>query len=291
MKWTDCRLVAFDTETTGLRSYDGDRIIEFGAVEIFVNESLQITRVKQHQFMINPEMSIPREATAVSGIRDEDVAKAPNFAKVARDIWELLSGAILIAHNFSFDYGFLRNEFQRVGRYWPQAKGEIDTLQLARRFMRGLRSKRLENVAKELRVPLENAHRAVNDAEACGRVFIAMTSRYEAPRDLEELLEWAIAVGPPPHTGHIDFVEKGIPEFLGGPHKGNSVDQHPDYLQWMTIAQERENDVWRHRFPQSLRTWVRRWLRARAAGDATSALKSTSRLDWQLDPTPWRMGE
>ena len=288
MKWTDCRLVAFDTETTGLRSYDGDRIIEFGAVELFVDEDFIVSRVKQHQYMINPQMNIPREASAVSGIRDEDVANAPTFARVAREIWELLNDAVLIAHNFSFDFGFIRNEFQRVGKEWPQTKGEIDTLQLARMFMKGLRSKRLENVAKELHVTLENAHRAVDDAEACGRVFVEMTNRYEAPKSLEELLEWAIAVGPPPSTGHIDIVDKGIPEFLAGPHKGEIIEKHPDYLQWMTIAQERIDDGWQYRFPNSLRTWARRWLRARTAGDSVSAPKSTSRLDWQIDPTPWR---
>ena len=97
MKWTDCRLVAFDTETTGLRSYDGDRIIEFGAVELFVDESGLISRVKPHQYLINPEIPIPREASAVSGIRDEDVRNKPPFAKVAKNIWELLNGALLVA--------------------------------------------------------------------------------------------------------------------------------------------------------------------------------------------------
>jgi len=157
-------------------------------------------------------------------------------------------------------------------------------------FMKGLRSKRLENVAKELRVPLVNAHRAVDDAEACGRVFVAMTKHYEAPIDLEELLEWAIAVGPPPKTGHVDVVGKGIPEFLAGPHKGEIIEKHPDYLQWMIFAQERLDERWQYRFPDSLRTWARRWLHSRTAGDAVSAVKSTSRLDWQIDPTPWRSG-
>ena len=289
MKWTDCRLVAFDTETTGLRSYDGDRIIEFGAVELFVDDSTQITRVKHHQYMINPQMAIPREASAVSGIRTEDVANAPIFSRVANDIWNLLSDAVVIAHNFSFDFGFLRNEFHRVGKEWPQTKGEVDTLQLSRRFMKGLRSKKLESVARELRVPLENAHRAVDDAEACGRVFVELTKSYGAPIDLEELLDWAIAVGPPPRTGHIDIVEKGVPEFLWGPYKGELVERYPDYLHWMVLAQERQDDGWHPKFPDALRTWIRRWLRARTAGDANVASKSNSRLDWQIDPAPWRV--
>ena len=84
MRWVDCRIVAFDTETTGLRPFDGDRIIEFGAVEIFVDAQLQVSRVRPHQFLINPEMSIPREASRVSGITDEDVANAPKFSVLAK---------------------------------------------------------------------------------------------------------------------------------------------------------------------------------------------------------------
>ena len=92
----------------------------------------------------------------------------------------------------------------------------------------------------------------------------------------------------PPKTGHIDIVGKGVPEFLAGPYKGEIIEKYPDYLQWMTFAQERVDDRWQHRFPETLRMWARRWLQARTAGDSISALKSTSRLDWQIDPTPWR---
>ena len=107
MLWTDCRLLAFDTETTGLQAFDGDRIIEFGAVELFVNEELEVSRVKQHQFMINPGMPIPREVSNITGIHNEDVAKAPRFEEKAKQIHHLLQDAIVIAHNFGFDSGFM----------------------------------------------------------------------------------------------------------------------------------------------------------------------------------------
>ena len=64
--------------------------------------------------------------------------------------------------------------------------------------MTQLRSRRLEVVAKELSVSLENAHRACDDAEACGRVFVEIAKRYGAPESLEALIPWAVAVGPPP---------------------------------------------------------------------------------------------
>lgn len=283
MKWTSCRLVAFDTETTGLQAYDGDRIIEFGAVEIYVNEDYEINKIIEHQYMINPQMPIPKEASNVSGIFDQDVAKAPTFAVIAENIWDLLTNSILIAHNFGFDLGFLRTEFERCDKTWPNTFAEIDTLFLARRLMKGLKSRRLEKVAEELKISLENAHRAVHDARACGEVFLEIAKRYGAPNTLEELLDWAVAVGPPPQTGHIEIKKQGVPEFLEGAHKGNTVEQHPDYLQWMVMAKRRQEGQWMYRYPDSLRHWAKRWLRARTAGRANSAARGGGSKDWNLD--------
>ena len=291
MRWRDCLIVAFDTETTGLQAFNGDRIIEFGAVEIFVNDEIEVYKVKHHQFMINPQMPIPREASNVSGIFDEDVARAPVFEKVASKIFELLSDSILVAHNFGFDLGFLRTEFQSCGLGWPKTYAEIDTLAIARRLMKELKSRRLEKVAEALNVTLTNAHRAVDDAEACGRVLISMAKRYGAPETLEGLMEWAVAVGPPPQSGHVAILESGVPEFIEGKYKGESVEKHPDYLQWMTLAKLRTNGIWQYRYPDSLRQWAHRWLRARTAGGSNSASRGGGSRDWNLDPTPWREGE
>ena len=167
MLWKEIRIVAFDTETTGLYAFSGDRIIEFGAVEIFLTPDLTVKSIERHNFLINPEMPIPREASAVSGITDVMVAQSPPFAVRSEQIWKLLSGAILVAHNFAFDLGFLRKEFERVELVWPNTYAEIDTLRLASLKMKELKSKRLEKVAEFLSVPLVNAHRAVHDAEAC----------------------------------------------------------------------------------------------------------------------------
>ena len=83
MSWTDQRIVAFDTETTGLNPFDGDRVMEFGAVEITVDSEYRITGVSAHDWLINPEMPIPRDVTRVTGIKDEDVLGKPVFSKVA----------------------------------------------------------------------------------------------------------------------------------------------------------------------------------------------------------------
>ena len=68
MRWTDCRIVAFDTETTGLNPFDGDRVIEFGAVELHIGPDGGVAQVSHHQMFVNPEMPIPRGGH--QGVRD-----------------------------------------------------------------------------------------------------------------------------------------------------------------------------------------------------------------------------
>ncbi|MEL6343312.1 MAG: 3'-5' exonuclease [Myxococcota bacterium] len=287
MRWTSCRVVAFDTETTGLRPFEGDRIIEFGAVEILVNDQMQVTGTKKHQFMINPEMPIPREASRVSGITDDMVVDAPIFSRLAPQIRDVLTDGILVAHNFGFDLAFLRSEFRRCGMFWPKTRAEVDTLPLSQRKMPELSSHKLAKVAHELSVSLDNAHRASDDAEACGRVFVELARRFGAPPELEGMVDWAVAVGLPPETGHLEVGEEGVARFMFGPHKGATVEQHPDYLQWMLIALQRRDGEWRHQFPDSVRQWAARWLRARTAGRGRGSQRSQGPSDWTIDPPTW----
>jgi DNA polymerase-3 subunit epsilon len=287
MRWTECRVVAFDTETTGLRPFDGDRVIEFGAVELAIDEQLAVTGVTHHQFMINPDMPIPREASRVSGITDDMVADAPPFAALAKTIRDLLTDGILIAHNFGFDMAFIRNELKRCGMAWPRTQAEVDTLPLSQRKMPELRSHKLERVAEKLGVPLDNAHRASHDAEACGRVFVELARRYSSPSDLAGMVDWAVAVGLPPNTGHFVVGVQGVATFEFGPYKGATVEEYPEYLQWMTLALERRDGAWFPRYPDSVRQWAARWLRARTAGRGKGSPRSQGPSDWTLDPPAW----
>ena len=144
---------------------------------------------------------------------------------------------------------------------------------MARRLMGDLRSKRLSSVSKELGVPLVNAHRAVDDAEACGRVFTAMASKFSAPEsgregrersksgraptDVVVILKWAHGTYRLPENEYLGYVQSGVPEFLDGPHEGELIESYQDYLQWMTIAQKRVDGKWMHRYSPPLRDWVR----------------------------------
>ena len=293
MKWTECRVIAFDTETTGLNAHLKDRIIEFGAVELQVDDNYQVVNVRRHHFMINPEMPIPREASNVSGIRDEDVRNERKFFQVATEIWNLLENSILVAHNFAFDFGFLRSEFRKLSRDWPKTLGEIDTLSMARKFMGDMRSKRLENIATELGVPLLNAHRAVDDAEACGRVFVAMAAQFtmdeeegkvtrgRAPLELRDMLRWAQGYMRPPENEFIGLKQSGVPEFLSGEHAGALIEDHQDYLEWMVIAKQRRNGQWESLYSQPLREWISSWLAAKSLGGNASSARGFGAKDWQ----------
>jgi hypothetical protein len=153
-----------------------------------------------------------------------------------------------------------------------------------------MRQHKLGMICHELGVDLVEAHRASNDAEACGRAFVELARRHHAPLDLVEMVRWADAVSPPPPTGHLALGDRGVPVFLQGPHQGESVEAHPDHLQWMSIAIERDGAGWRPRFPEDLREWARRWLRARASSRARASARGGGALDWGLDPAPWREG-
>ncbi len=288
MRWTECRIVAFDTETTGLRPFDGDRIIEFGAVELTVDADLRVQQVRRHDFLINPGIPIPRESTKVNGITDDDVADQPPFDQRASRVRQLLSDAILVAHNLAFDLAFVRAELERADQSWPATRAEVDTLPLSQRLLSHLRQHKLGIICKELGVDLVEAHRASNDAEACGRAFVELARRHRAPDDLDELVVWADAVSAPPKTGHLALGDRGVAVFLEGPQAGRTVEEHPETLQWMALALERHDGSWRPRYPEPVREWARRWLRARGASRVRASARGGSADEWGLDPAPWR---
>ncbi len=282
MRWTDKPIVAFDTETTGLNPWLGDRMIEFGAVVIYLDERGRIddSRLERHEFFVNPGIPIPPEVQKTTNISDVDVADAPPFADKAQVIWELLEDSLSVAHNYDFDQAVLASEFQRLGRFWPSPLAEIDTLDLSRRFFGGARGHRLEQLAHRLDIRLVDAHRAANDAEACGRSFVSLTQRFEAPDQLDGLLQWADAIGRPPVDGPLGLDDAGRVVFTEGPHQGKPAALHPDHLAWMVVARQRGHGEWLYRYPESTRAWIARFLRLRMAGRAIQGGRSFGADDW-----------
>lgn len=178
MNWKESRLAIVDVETTGLHS-EQDRVIEVGIV---IFEAGEI--VERYGQLINPGRPIPEEIVKITGIKDEDVAGKPAFEEVVDEVVSRLTGAIVVAYNLSFDKGFLAMELERAGREWPDVP-ELDPLIFARQLHKGKGSNKLGAVAARLGISLENAHRAVDDAEATGHVLLALAG--ELPERLEEL--------------------------------------------------------------------------------------------------------
>jgi DNA polymerase III subunit epsilon len=123
------REIVFDTETTGLDAANGDRLIEIGCIEI-VN---RIPTGREFHRFLNPDRLVHPDAVAVHGLTDEFLRDKPRFAEVVDEFLAFIGDAPLVAHNGTFDLGFINAELERLSRP-PLPPGRIvDTLALARR--------------------------------------------------------------------------------------------------------------------------------------------------------------
>ena len=160
--------VVFDIETTGL-SKETEMITEIGAVKL-TNGQI----VDRFSTFINPGKPISAEITKLTGITDEMVADAPRIKEILPTFVSFVGNAVLVAHNASFDMGFIR-----VGaeRYCNLEVGNtvLDTLELARTLLPQLSRHKLNLVCDHLNISLVGHHRAVNDAEATAEMFLRFT--------------------------------------------------------------------------------------------------------------------
>lgn len=179
-QWTDLRFVALDVETTGFKPEE-ERIIEIGLVTFDRGQILD-----EWGSLVNPGKPIPLEVQELTGIKDEDVANAPRFEEIAQEVARRLQGVGLCAYNLRFDQSFIDAELKRSGFAWPPESPTLDPLIFARELQRGERSKKLGDVAERLGIPLENAHRATDDAKVAGLVMLAFAP--ELPTSLSDLL-------------------------------------------------------------------------------------------------------
>ncbi|WP_425447477.1 PolC-type DNA polymerase III [Dethiothermospora halolimnae] len=160
----DCEYVVFDIETTGL-SPKHDEITEIGAVKIKNNKI-----VDKYSQLINPERKIPEKIVKLTGITDEMVKDKPTINEVLPEFHNFIGDSVLVAHNASFDMGFINEKFSKLDIILSNPV--LDTLQLSRQLFTELKSHRLNKVAKHLNVSLENHHRAVDDSEATANILL-----------------------------------------------------------------------------------------------------------------------
>ncbi len=178
--WRELPLAVIDVETTGLEP-DEHRIIEIAVIRFEHGEVIE-----SYGELVNPGRDIPEEVTDITGIKPEDVADAPTFEQIAHDVWERLQDVGIVAYNLSFDRKFVKAELERCDLLWPEDSPTLDPLIFARQFFKNSSRKNLSTISKLLGIPLEEAHRAVHDAEVAGRVLYAFEDRL--PPNLDQLL-------------------------------------------------------------------------------------------------------
>ncbi|WP_051569083.1 PolC-type DNA polymerase III [Alkaliphilus transvaalensis] len=156
--------VVFDIETTGL-SNKVDRITEIGAVKVKDGKVID-----QFSSLINPQMPIPPKIVELTGITNDMVKDSPGIEKVLPEFLAFVGDTPLVAHNASFDVGFIRENAKHQGLTVKNAV--VDTLKLARVLLPQLKRHKLNVIAKELNITLLSHHRAVDDATATAEIWM-----------------------------------------------------------------------------------------------------------------------
>lgn len=166
------RSVLFDTETTGVDPYKGDRIIEIAALEL-MND---LPTENFYHVLINPERDIPAEATKVHGFVWDDLKDKPKFREIVDNFLSFIGQDSLIAHNAPFDFKFVNAELEKLNREKLSLDRMIDTLQLARaRFPSSPNS--LDALCRRYLIDLSErkTHNALLDCKLLSEVYIELT--------------------------------------------------------------------------------------------------------------------
>ncbi len=232
MKLNLRRPIAFlDLETTGI-NVSSDRIVEISVLKIDPDGSEEwlISR-------INPEMPIPPKSTVIHGITDEDVADAPKFREIAKNLAAFLEGTDLAGFNaIKFDIPVLAEEFLRVNIDFNFLKRKYVDVQVIfhRKEQRTLIAAYKFYCDREL----ENAHSSKADTQATYEVLMSQLDRYsDLENDVEKLADFSAYNNLVDFAGRIIYDENGVEVFNFGKHKGKPVEtvfrDDPSYFSWI----------------------------------------------------------
>ena len=165
------REIVFDTETTGLSFRDGDRLVEIGCVEL-IN---RVETGRHFHAYCNPERDMPEEAARIHGLRTDFLRAKPLFASVVHELIDFIADAPLVAHNATFDFGFLNGELRRCGRPAVCMTRMVDTLPIAQKRHPGAKHN-LDALCT--RFGIDRSHRvnhgALLDAQLLAQVYVEL---------------------------------------------------------------------------------------------------------------------
>ncbi len=160
-KLLDDTYIVFDVETTGLSAVY-NTIIELAAVKVKNGEIIE-----RFESFANPHEKLTNTIIELTGITDDMLVDAPEIDDVLRDFKAWIGEDILVAHNASFDMGFINAGFRKIG-LTDATNPVIDTLELARFLYPEMKNHRLNTLCKKFDIELVSHHRAIYDAEATG---------------------------------------------------------------------------------------------------------------------------
>ncbi len=152
-----------DIETTG-GNFKNGRITE---IAVYRHDGHRV--IDEFVSLVNPECYIPEFITQLTGISNKMVASAPTFPEIARRILDITSDAVFVAHNASFDYNFVRAEFDSLG--YDFSRSVLCTVKMSRRLLPGHASYSLGNLTNDLGISIQGRHRAGGDAFATVQLF------------------------------------------------------------------------------------------------------------------------
>jgi DNA polymerase-3 subunit epsilon len=182
-KYERMREIVLDTETTGLDPFQGHRVVEIGCIELLNRIP---TGATFHRYL-NPDRDMPGEAFAVHGLSIEFLKDKPLFGDVADEFLEFVGDSVLIAHNASFDIGFLCHELERCKRATLMRDRVIDTIALARRkHSAGPYSLDALCVRYGIDNSRRSKHGALLDAEILAEVYLELIGARQASLVLVE---------------------------------------------------------------------------------------------------------
>ncbi len=200
---SETEFTVLDFETTG-GSGKKNRVIEIGIVRV---KNLEI--IDSFQTFINPGLLIPYYITKITGITDADIYDAPYFEDVTSEVLDFIGNSVLVAHNLTFDYSFLKHEFIRADIFLPKMNS-LCTLKLARKMYPELKSKSLGNLVKHFGIRHKKLHRALGDAMVTAKLLIKMITQLEEDQNITKLSELLAYQAVTPIKSNLRIIKKKL---------------------------------------------------------------------------------